>query len=329
MKLNYFFLLFFCTSFSRINAQRVSSEYDGLVHKADSFYKIKQYKKSAVAYSKAFKTIGGKGTMTDRYNAACSWALAGYPDSAFFNLIRITSSAQRYSNHSHITVDNDLISLHNDKRWKPLIDSVKVNKERSEAKINWQLVKLLDSIHSEDQTCRKQIDKVEAEFGRESKEMNELVRIMRQKDSTNLIVVSSILDNQGWLGPDIVGVKGNEAIFLVVQHADLQTQEKYLPLMREAVNDGRAKGNSLALLEDRVAIRNGHKQIYGSQIGRDRLTGTHYVMALEDPDGVDKRRAKVGLGTLAEYVSKWNIKWDVVQYKKDLPELEAKLKAGH
>ena len=32
------------------------------------------------------------------------------------------------------------------------------------------------------------------------------------------------------------------------------------------------------------------------------------VSPLEDPDNVDKRRAEVGLGPLADYVSNWNIK---------------------
>ncbi len=328
MKFKYFVLLFCCTLFIKISAQRVSSEYDRLVQKADSFYKIKEYKKSALVYSRAFKSVGWKGSMTDRYNAACSWALAGYPDSAFFNLMRITSSIQRYSNLSHITVDNDLMSLHNDKRWKPLIDSVKGNKDRAEARINKPLASLLDSIHSEDQSYRKQLEKVESVSGRDSQEMKDLIKIMNEKDSTNLIAVSSILDTYGWLGPDIVGVKGNETIFLVIQHSDLQTQEKYLPMMREAVNDGRARGSSLALLEDRVAIRNGKKQVYGSQIAKDHKTGAHYVMALEDPDNVDKRRAKVGLGPISEYVSRWKIKWDLVQYKKDLPSLEEKLKTS-
>jgi hypothetical protein len=39
---------------------------------------------------------------------------------------------------------------------------------------------------------------------------------------------------------------------------------------------------------------------------------------------VDDRRALVGLPPLADYVSNWEIKWDPDQYKKDLPEIEAK-----
>ena len=75
----------------------------------------------------------------------------------------------------------------------------------------------------------------------------------------------------------------------------------------------------MALLEDRVALRQGKKQIYGSQIGVDPDTGEHYVQPLEDPDNVDKRRAEVGLEPIANYVKLWRINWNVEQYKKDLP----------
>ena len=147
-------------------------------------------------------------------------------------------------------------------------------------------------------------------------------KIIQEKDSINLIKVKNILDEVGWLGFDVLGDQGNSALFLVIQHSDIVTQEKYLPMMRDAVKKGNAHGSQLALLEDRVALRQGKKQIYGSQIGKDNETNKYYVSPLEDPDNVDKRRAEVGLGPLATYVSQWQIKWDVKQYKKDLPKLE-------
>ena len=92
--------------------------------------------------------------------------------------------------------------------------------------------------------------------------------------------------------------------------------------MREAVKKGTAAAGNLALLEDRVALGQGKKQIYGSQIGRDQDTKLYYVQPLSDPDNVDKRRAEVGLPPLADYVANWQIKWNVEQYKKDLPAIE-------
>src|SRR6185436_5473266 len=85
-------------------------EYYELVKKAFSLYEEKDYKKSAFTYSAAFKTFGWMGFVDDRYNAACSWARAGYPDSAFFNLNRIVSKGY-YTNYNHIIIDSDLLSL--------------------------------------------------------------------------------------------------------------------------------------------------------------------------------------------------------------------------
>lgn len=138
--------------------------------------------------------------------------------------------------------------------------------------------------------------------------------------------MKAILDKYGWLGANEVGNQGNTTLFLVIQHSDKVTQEKYLPMMREAVKNGKAKGSSLALLENRVALRQGRRQIYGSQIGRNSETKAYYVYPLEDPDNVDKRRSEVGLEPLAEYVNQWQIKWDVEQYKKELLQLEEKTK---
>ncbi len=305
--------------------QNIPDEYFALIEMAESLYITKDFKKSADKYSEAFKANGWKGYSNDRYNAACSWSLAGVPDSAFFQLDRI-ATLMNYINYGHITTDPDLNSLHNDSRWEPLLEKIKQNKEKAEANLNKPLVATLDSIFIDDQKYRQQIDEIEKQYGWESKEMQDHWKIIHEKDSINLIKVKAILDTYGWLGADVVGGQGNSTLFLVIQHADQATQEKYLPMMREAVKNGKAQGSSLALLEDRVALGQGKQQIYGSQIGRDPETMAYYVSPLEDPDNVDKRRTEVGLGPLAEYVSRWQITWDVEQYKKDLPKLEEKRK---
>ncbi len=299
----------------------LNKEYYRLVNKADSLYDAKEYKSSALVYSAAFKANEWKGLSNDRYNAACSWALAAIPDSAIFQLNRIAKK-ENYTKYEHITTDTNLNSLHADRRWAALLDLIKQNKEKTEANFNKPLVALLDSIFTEDQKYRLQIDEIQKKFGPQSKEMQAQWKIIEEKDATNLIKVKAILDKYGWLGPDIVGEQGSSTLFLVIQHADQETQEKYLPIMRAAVKNGKALSSSLALLVDRVALGQGKKQIYGSQIGMDMQTQLYYVSPLEDPDNVDNRRLEVGLEPLADYVKTWQIKWDVEQYKKDLPKFE-------
>lgn len=303
-----------------ILAQSPSYRYFDLVIKADSLYRVKDYNKSALTYSSAFKENGWNGATNDRYNAACSWALANVPDSAFLQLYRIATKAN-YSNYDHIIQDLDLNSLHSDERWPVLVDLVKQNRNKVEINLNQTLVHQLNRIHNDDQEYRKMMDSVEKKFGIQSNELKKLWRTIELKDSLNLIEVKALIDQYGWLGPEVIGEKGSSTLFLVIQHADLQTQEKYLPLMREAVKIGKAKGAELALLEDRVAIRNNKKQIFGSQITRD-INGNYVIYPIEDEVNVNKRRAQVGLQPLEIYAKNWGINYT-------LPSNNQKDKARH
>ncbi len=318
------FLMTYIVSFS----QNIVEIYSGFIHKADSFYAAGKYKEAGDAYSSAFKANGWKGMANDRYNAACAWARANVPDSAFFNLNRIVTK-MNYVDYAHLSIDPDFKSLYDDKRWNPLLGLVKANKEKAEENLNKPLAHQLDSIYEEDQKYRMQIDETEKKFGLKSVEMKALWKTIREKDSVDLIKVENILDRYGWLGQETVGKSGNAALFLVIQHcSDMAVRDKYLPMMRDAVKNGKASGSELALLEDRTALGHGRRQIYGSQISRNTETLVYYVSPLEDPDHVDQRRAEVGLPPLAEYVNNWNIKWDVETYKKELPLIEAREKSG-
>ncbi len=167
------------------------------------------------------------------------------------------------------------------------------------------LLKILD----EDQHYRAQSDSIRKNFGPQSYEVKKHDRLIKERDSLNIIQVKYILDIYGWVGKQQVGEAANTAIFLVIQHADFATQEHYLPIMREAVKRGDADPGQLALLEDRVALKKGKKQIYGSQIRRDPVTEKFFLAPLDDPANVDKRRAEVGLGALKDYLKQWNIDW--------------------
>jgi len=130
-------------------AQTSPERYSTLVKTADSLYNAKNYKASAFTYSDAFKANDWTGTVNDRYNAACSWALANYPDSAFSNLQNIVTNAH-YFNYEHISTDADLKNLYKDKRWRPLLAMVKQNKARAEANFNKPLMDELTQVLKDD-----------------------------------------------------------------------------------------------------------------------------------------------------------------------------------
>jgi hypothetical protein len=189
---------------------------------------------------------------------------------------------------------------------------------------NPALAAKLDSIYDDDVKYRLQSIELEKKAGYRSKEVEELSRLTNKQDSLNLVKVKAVIAQYGWLGKETVGEKGNSALFLVIQHADLATQLTYLPMMKEAVANGKLSPGRLAILEDRIAIHQGRKQIYGSQLST--INQITRVSPIEDPDNVDKRRKEVGLIPLAQYLLQWGIVWDAEEHKK-LPSFNPALSA--
>ena len=188
------------------------------------------------------------------------------------------------------------------------------SENNTETSLNKELVATLDTIHQTDQKYRVQAREIKKKYGWNSDENKEIWKIINKTDSINLIKVKKIINEFGWLGEDIVGKQGNSTLFLVIQHSNLETQLVYLPIMKDAAIKGNAERSSLALLEDRVALGLGEKQIYGSQLEMDFETKKYIVSPMINPENVNKRRSEVGLGTIEEYISFWGLTWDLKKY---------------
>jgi hypothetical protein len=113
-----------------------------------------------------------------------------------------------------------------------------------------------------------------------------------------------VLDDAGWPGLSQVGPDGAEAAWLVAQSSvavDLSLAERCLAALGEAVAAGEALARHLAILTDAVRWQEGRPQVYGSLHIVDPYSETVVPWPIEDPDGVDERRARVGLPELAAH----------------------------
>lgn len=123
-----------------------------------------------------------------------------------------------------------------------------------------------------------------------------------QLDRQNIRIATKIIDSMGWIGKNKIGEKANDALFLVIQHADkLETMEKYLPIMKEAVKNGNAEKKQLAYLIDRIEDLNGRKQIYGTQYYVNER-GRVIIKKLVDSTNVNTRRRAMNLIPIEEYI---------------------------
>jgi hypothetical protein len=117
---------------------------------------------------------------------------------------------------------------------------------------------------------------------------------VEQLDRRHEARLAEIVDEHGWPGRSLVGRTGAHAAWLIAQHSRLDFQRRVLPLIE---NDAGATPAELAKLEDRIRVREGREQRYGTQWtcrdGRLELS-----TPVEGATRVDERRAAVGLGSL-------------------------------
>ena len=117
--------------------------------------------------------------------------------------------------------------------------------------------------------------------------------------------LAEILDTDGWPTTSLVGPEAARRAFLIAQHADqqLDLQRRVLPLLTAAVSAGEADPSMLAMLRDRILVNEGRPQIYGTQIA-GVADGEPVPWPVADPEGMDERRAEVGLAPFAVHVAR-------------------------
>jgi hypothetical protein len=125
-------------------------------------------------------------------------------------------------------------------------------------------------------------------------------------DTQNTIWLERIIEQYGFPGNSLVGEDGAKAVFLIIQHSPyLEFQRKCLTLMELAVDEGEVNPIHLAYLTDRVRIREGKPQFYGTQ-GQSQSDGVIVPASIEDEQNVDERRKAIGLDSIAKYFKQMN-----------------------
>lgn len=301
--------------YSQYNQEYI--DYVDLTKEAKSCYNQQKYIEAGNKYSEAFKF---SENLFDAYNAACSYALAGKIDASFDQLKNI------YNNYSYydysiiaktIKKDDDLNVLHSYVKWNRLIEKIEKKKEIAETEFDKSLIDQIQIIDNDDQKYRLRLDSVAKKYGKNSTEIERLTQKIIIQDNINLSKVEGILKN-GWVSKEVIGPQGCATLFLVIQHANLKTQEKYLPLIKNAVKNNDLKKSDLAFLIDRIAIYKGKKQVYGTQLQIDPKSGKPYILPLISPKNVNQRRRKMDLPPIEVYTAQFGINWSITNYKKQL-----------
>lgn len=190
------------------------------------------------------------------------------------------------------------------------------NRQRDTPKLNIELMSMLDSMGRLDQQYRSVMSSVAEQYGWSSPKMDSLWSLQNTIDESNILKLEQIISSFGFPGRSLVGDSGSRYAFLILQHSNDAIMEKYYDEVLCAGKEGELAMNRVAMYQDRVLMRRGEKQIYGTQIRSERLVDPHtgenydsaYVWPIIDPDNVNNRRFKVGLNEpIEEYAAKFGV----------------------
>ena len=120
-------------------------------------------------------------------------------------------------------------------------------------------------------------------------------------DKENQLLIASILKNGL---PKGLSPQSYKAIWLIIDHADLKLQKKYLPIMEEAACKKLISANDFAVLTDRICMKGGKPQKYGTQSYTVTSEGKQviYIWPVEDARKLNTLRNEIGAGDIETYV---------------------------
>lgn len=133
-------------------------------------------------------------------------------------------------------------------------------------------------------------------------EFKKITDSMSAVDQDNLAFLKRLVEKHGWLSRTLVSADGAKAAWLMLQHADSdrEFQKECLEMMK-GLPAGEVEGKDVAYLTDRILVNEGQPQIYGTQI-KSAANGGLELAPLFEPEQVDERRKKMGLGPIQEYL---------------------------
>ncbi len=247
--------------------------------------------------------------FADIYNLACALSRTGQQDSALKYLRR--HELELHDGVGEALTDPDLIYIREAAGWPQLedliirnyCDSNKVKiKDPAYAKALWHM-------HAVDQAYYKDLEIAEAKTGKSSSVVLALWDLKRKLNEENQRRLESMIREKGWPRISMVSERPATAAFLVIQHADLKLQQRYLPVIKGLCEIREARWQDYALMYDRVQTSLDKPQRYGSQVFYNQKTQRYELFPLENPAKVDEWRKTAGLQPLSQYLANWKITW--------------------
>jgi hypothetical protein len=269
-----------------------------IFNKADSLFYSGNYELAIQEYHAHPDSLDSNFFATGAL--ACSYAMLVNADSAFVYLDKI----MELGTTEWVLGESSYYFIYKDERWSKLKNYCR-DYVASKGYTKPYLCLELMEMGMKDQAYYFDIDFV----GRKSHIAKHLWQLKKELNKQNLVQIEKIIAEQGYPKRSEVGDHASGVAFTIIQHSNLETQKKYLPVLTELAKKGEIFKEDWALLLDRVLINEGKKQVYGSQVRENPETGKAELYPVEDEKNLNKRRAEIDLIPIEDYLKYMGIEY--------------------
>jgi len=170
-----------------------------------------------------------------------------------------------------------------------------------------------------EQAIRRDVIPIVQEYQQTGEGTFKVVRLalkMNRIDKNNQKYLEKLINKCGW--DSNLSSESHAAIFLIIDHADIEFINKYIHMVKEKALAGVLEPGNYPTVLDRKLMYEGKPQLFGTQtvsgIGDDN--DINYVWPIADSENLTARRDSVSLPSMEKYfemaMDEFNIKmvWD-------------------
>jgi hypothetical protein len=172
-------------------------------------------------------------------------------------LIEFWNKVKSNPKYAPIRKDWEQAKLDCENNEEPLAQSQSLEEYASEHRLDLELLRQIQELNERDQQYRK--DKYQPTQ-------------QTPLDQQNERMIDSLYEAHGqYIGSKLVGDKFEHVMWSIIQHSQLATMERYLPIIKQAVQEGQLAETPFRMLIDRVYTAKTGRQVFGSQQGVELL----------------------------------------------------------
>jgi hypothetical protein len=211
--------------------------------------------------------------------------------------------------------DPDLIPAREDKKWDDFENRLfsMLNIKYKNPYKDIEYAKALFKLGAYDQAYFNEIGIAFRKFGMRSSVASALWRLKFMIQEKNQKELEQLVAAKGWPRIGEVGSEAAMAAYLVAMHTNDGSQKKYLPMIKQKCEENELPWQRYANIYDRCLFNENKPQKYGTHTRFNEQTKSEELYPLENETKVDEWRKELGLEPLAEYLARFNIKFQPKQ----------------